>query len=193
MKVSCGAPPRIARWILRWITPAAERDAVEGDLVESFELRATRNGDAEARRWFRREVVRSLPPLALCTFLESGVVRWPVGILLGILLTTFAPDALGDAVGRWSSEGYAEVSRTFYFFLASGVAVVGGYWSARVAGIRRVASLSVIVAILYGPAFLAIARSPRPSPTDALAGTLVCAMAFAGGMLRLRRRPELAS
>jgi len=41
--------------------PAAQRDAVLGDAEEEFRRRVGRDGEAAARRWYRRQAVRSVP------------------------------------------------------------------------------------------------------------------------------------
>jgi hypothetical protein len=41
--------------------PPAQRDAVLGDAEEEFRRRVERHGAAEARRWYRRQVLRSVP------------------------------------------------------------------------------------------------------------------------------------
>ena len=55
-----GAPRTWAR-MLAWLMPPAQRDAAAGDAEEEFRRRVERDGVAEARRWYRRQVVRSVP------------------------------------------------------------------------------------------------------------------------------------
>ncbi len=56
-------PP--ARWtaLLRWLTPAADRDAVLGDLLEGYARRHATDGRRAAQRWCRAQVLASLGPL----------------------------------------------------------------------------------------------------------------------------------
>jgi predicted permease len=56
-----GKAPRTWEWLLEWLMPPAQRDAVLGDAEEEYRRRARRDGVAEARRWYRRQVVRSVP------------------------------------------------------------------------------------------------------------------------------------
>jgi putative ABC transport system permease protein len=56
-----GAPLAWER-VLGWLMPPAQRDAGLGDAEEEFRLRVGRDGESEARRWYRRQVVRSVPP-----------------------------------------------------------------------------------------------------------------------------------
>jgi predicted permease len=66
--------PRTWERLLGWLMPAAQRDAVLGDAAEEFGRRAGRDGVADARRWYRRQVVRSVP---------SAVVRGVVALNTG--------------------------------------------------------------------------------------------------------------
>lgn len=53
-------PPRWAEWFVALAAGAREREHVVGDLREEFVARAESEGDAEARRWYRGQVARSL-------------------------------------------------------------------------------------------------------------------------------------
>jgi predicted permease len=43
------------RWLLRWLVSDADRQAIEHDLAELYEVRRQQDGDRAARRWLRRE------------------------------------------------------------------------------------------------------------------------------------------
>jgi len=56
------APPRLARRLLAWVLPHAHRAVVLTDLDEEFAARASTGASAaDASRWYRRQVLRSLP------------------------------------------------------------------------------------------------------------------------------------
>lgn len=55
-----GVPRSWANWFAR-LMPREQRDAAVGDAEEEFRRRAARDGVASARRWYRRQVVRSVP------------------------------------------------------------------------------------------------------------------------------------
>jgi predicted permease len=55
--------PRIAHWTLRIAAPAGDRDAILSDLEEEAAARADSYGIADARRWSRRQALRSAAPL----------------------------------------------------------------------------------------------------------------------------------
>ena len=54
-------PPRLALWVIEHATPARDRDAVVGDVIEDFHL-LSETDPAAARRWCRRQALRSLVP-----------------------------------------------------------------------------------------------------------------------------------
>lgn len=56
-----GVQPRTWERVLGWLMPSSQRDAALGDAEEEFRRRVERDGVAEARRWYRRQVVRSVP------------------------------------------------------------------------------------------------------------------------------------
>jgi predicted permease len=55
-------PPRLAGWLLERSLRPADREVVAGDLAEEFAMRAARDGVGGARRWYRRQVRRSIGP-----------------------------------------------------------------------------------------------------------------------------------
>jgi hypothetical protein len=50
------ASPRFARRVLSAVAPRREARVIEGELQEDFLLRVGRDGEASARRWYRRQV-----------------------------------------------------------------------------------------------------------------------------------------
>ncbi|HVS14544.1 MAG TPA: ADOP family duplicated permease [Thermoanaerobaculia bacterium] len=56
-----GHPPRLASTLLRLSAPAAERDAMLGDLEEEHALRARRQGSRVAAHWYWSQTLASLP------------------------------------------------------------------------------------------------------------------------------------
>ena len=58
-------PWRVAWWIIKPIVPEDYREVFIGDLLEEYEIILEEKGLAEARRWFRGQVLLSIPPLLL--------------------------------------------------------------------------------------------------------------------------------
>jgi hypothetical protein len=63
------------------------RDAVIGDLTEEFQVRAERDGERVARRWYYAEALRSAPALARSW--ARGVRGREIAQLAGLALTAF--------------------------------------------------------------------------------------------------------
>ncbi|MEX2272784.1 MAG: ADOP family duplicated permease [Vicinamibacterales bacterium] len=55
------SPPRLALWIIERATPPRDRDAVVGDVIEDYR-RLSETNPAAARRWCRRQALRSVVP-----------------------------------------------------------------------------------------------------------------------------------
>ncbi|MFC2156997.1 ABC transporter permease [Acidobacteriota bacterium] len=73
------APPRMALWLLKKILRSGDFDFASGDLIETFEILVENEGINEARRWFRKEVVKSLPD-----FLRN-TLHWRVFMILNYI------------------------------------------------------------------------------------------------------------
>ena len=67
-------PPRFATWLARLCLPGVDADAVLGDLDETYAALYRRYGQRAARRWYRRQVFRSVPHLASRTCYWSLVM-----------------------------------------------------------------------------------------------------------------------
>jgi len=67
-------PPCFATWLARLCLPGVDADAVLGDLEETYAALHRRYGQRAARRWYRRQVLRSMPRLILRTLYWSLVM-----------------------------------------------------------------------------------------------------------------------
>ena len=54
-------PGWVALWMIMWVVPKTDRDEFVGDLVEEYEIILKERGRTEAMRWFRGQVLRSIP------------------------------------------------------------------------------------------------------------------------------------
>jgi hypothetical protein len=81
-------PPRTVEALLEALGADTQyRDAVLGDLAEEFASRAERDGEDNARGWYRHEAMRAVPHL-----LRSGwhrARRRGIGHLLGVMITAY--------------------------------------------------------------------------------------------------------
>src|SRR5690606_7870371 len=87
-RTSVASPPRLAALLLEGLAGEGELgDDVMGDLAEEFAHRAEHDGTGAARRWYRREALRS------ASHLFAGRVRAlrakDVAHLLGVALSSY--------------------------------------------------------------------------------------------------------
>jgi hypothetical protein len=57
-------PPRLPRWLLGVLVSGADRALFLGDIDEEFASRAESRGIRAARRWYWRQLMSSIAPLA---------------------------------------------------------------------------------------------------------------------------------
>jgi hypothetical protein len=93
-------PPRSASWLLRLFAPSGHEKYILGDLLEEFSLLASKSGVAFARRWYRRQVVKTAVHFFGVAF---RLAPWSTtaAVLGGLLLYRFVsglPDKLLSAV-----------------------------------------------------------------------------------------------
>ena len=55
-------PPVIWERLLSWLLPPDQREAAAGDALEELATRAAADGEAAARAWYRKQVLRSIAP-----------------------------------------------------------------------------------------------------------------------------------
>jgi hypothetical protein len=129
--------PTLATWLLHYVLPPEDRDAMLGDLVEEYALRASASS-AAATHWYWSQVYRSIPAvlstrirrdnwpltvlIALGVYVLVGIFNRVGGLLverlLGARVPTFAPSgvivgltaiALGGYVAAWIRRGVTPV------------------------------------------------------------------------------------
>jgi xanthosine utilization system XapX-like protein len=64
-------PPRLGAWFLILLSPGEESNLIIGDLSEEYFERAAQTGRSAARRWYWRQIFKSLPHLAGAAFRAS--------------------------------------------------------------------------------------------------------------------------
>jgi len=67
-------PPRFASWLLDYFSRQGATSYYVGDFEEAFQAIAEQGGSAKAKRWYRRQVVRSLPGLVLNSIYWSAAM-----------------------------------------------------------------------------------------------------------------------
>jgi hypothetical protein len=92
-------PPLIAVWLISLFALAEEQESILGDLLEEFSLLASKSGVPAARKWYWRQMIKTVPQLAglalrsapwmtFTTAVGGLVLRFLVGRLVGYV--TFA-------------------------------------------------------------------------------------------------------
>jgi hypothetical protein len=102
---------------------------------------------------------------------DTPSVRWPLGLATGILVTSFAHDAVVGILAFVISVPGSDVPLAIHVALAGLLAVLGCCAASRIAGARRRRGSAVVVLVLYGPAVIGLLRNP-PSAMASLPSLL---------------------
>jgi hypothetical protein len=81
-------PSRIGVWLVNLFTPAEQAESIVGDLLEEYSDLATKSGVAFARRWYRRQTVKTVAHLVVAGFRDHP---WSMAaaVMAGFLLLRF--------------------------------------------------------------------------------------------------------
>jgi hypothetical protein len=148
------SPPAFACWLLASVVPAPYREAMLGDLIEEYTLRAESASPAAASRWFWSQACRSVPSMVWSSlrsrdWLISMSIAMGVYIIMGTL--KFAADL--------TISKFAAPQQTTYVILAPIVFLattsIGGCVAAR---IRRGATIFLALIVMITVAVLIAAK-----------------------------------
>lgn len=122
-------------------------DAILGDLEELRAERAAERGRGAARRWYWRELARSVPAL-----LHRRLRQAPVKIMLSVLLGLLAAGAVHTVITLAMSPLQAVAGPAAAFFLGpiAGHLIGGAVAGALIARVNRVAPLAAALWIIPG-------------------------------------------
>lgn len=199
-------PPSIERLLTSLGAEPRYREAVLGDLAEEFAIRVEEQGVRVARRWYRREALRTAPHL-LASWLRHltapDVVRLCVAVTVGgvaHLLLSLAipaaivmslgvrPDSFGIIAAAWRDVlSETVVLKWTGILLLRALPLVAGFIAASVnprARVPAALTLMVIDSVMIGYDY-AVATHSAPHPIAvALMLLLSLAMIVLGGALR---------
>ena len=148
--MSRNSPPPFACWLVQSVLPARYSEAMLGDLIEEYTLRAESTSPLSASRWFWSQACRSVPSMLWSSlrsrdWLISMSVAVGVYIIMGML--KFAAD--------WTISKLVAPGQTTYVVLAPVVflttSAIGGCVAAR---IRRGATMLLALIVLITVAVL---------------------------------------
>jgi hypothetical protein len=136
----------LAELVLAGLVAEADEDEVLGDLAEGRALCAAAQGERPARRWYRRQVLRTLPPLFWHGLKTRPwfVVLGAVGALTVAVLVELGVELIGSSDGRWPQPRDVLVGTIWRGAALLFTGVLGGAFAAWLArGARLVSVISV--------------------------------------------------
>jgi hypothetical protein len=192
-------PPHSASWLLNLFIPPDEEESIMGDLLEEFSLLASKSGVAFARRWYRRQAVKTIVHLFSTAF---RVAPWSTtaAVLGGLLLYRFAsglPDRLLSAVTDKYLFYWSAHFQTYLWMLRGMLAahlILGMFVGCMVAlvakGREMVATMTLVLVpcALIGTAWVWVAMH-RPMDVAWMLWSCAdpCAVVLGGAIIRMLR------
>ena len=127
-------PPIIVAWLTALFVPAQEAETIIGDLQEEFSTLASNAGVAFARRWYRRQSIRTIAAFVCAGFRTAP---WSTGaaVALGFSLLTlprFLQPTLTAVLDRYD---VYEHHAGFYIFSLSWGILMGHVFVAALVGV----------------------------------------------------------
>ena len=167
--------------VLAGLVAEADEDEVLGDLAEGRALFAAAQGEGPARRWYRRQVLRTLPPLVL-----HGLKTRPWFVVLGALgaLTVTALVEWGVELGGSHDGGLSleprdvlveTIWRGALLLFAGAVGGAVAAWLARGARLVSVVSVAAFWSlwawagpfyVVFGPGVLVSGSASQPGVAE---------------------------
>src|SRR5262245_24255771 len=155
--MSAHEPPRLATWLVDVLAPRDRREQILGDLHEEF---LQRSHSPDARRWYRRQSLRTAAHLAIEPFrsrplstLALAYVGWILVIYVGVAFSFVATRIV------LAAPGYQYVTASLFWRAVDLVPWVAGGWIlGRMASDRPVQVAMTTSAILYLALYLRAAR-----------------------------------
>ena len=182
------SPSPMATWLLERVLPERDREAILGDLIEEYELRARSTTRWIVSRWYWGQVCRSIPRMVWGSVSRG---RWlpTLGVAMGAYIAAGALELAGTVVISKLLTPDAPVFTVISLAVGLTTMVIGGYfatWIRPGAGTVMAGIVMIAVAVLmmtmsgraplwYGLAFLVF------GPLAALAGGTLCRGRRTGG------------
>ncbi|HVE77551.1 MAG TPA: permease prefix domain 2-containing transporter [Gemmatimonadaceae bacterium] len=191
------APPPIAELVLTgFVADRDTRDAVLGDLAEEHAVRCAESGAAAAARWYWRQTIASLPPLAGASLRRAragGWARVAIAVVAGYAALVVLGLAGDAGLGRLTSRVGAPADewwRLMASLALGGAGAVSGGWVAAAVGRRApLASAAALGAACVAINLTALFAGASSGPLWYWLsfGVYVLPGTVAGGLLRLRQ------
>ena len=182
------SPSSLATWLLEHVLPERDQEAILGDLIEEYELRARSTPLQMVSRWYWGQVCRSIPRMVWASVSRG---RWlpTLGVAMGAYIAAGALEfAATVAISKLLTPD-APVYTVISLVVGLTTMVIGGYfatWIRPGAGTVMAGIVMIVVAVLmmtmrdsaplwYGLAFLVA------GPLAVLAGETLCRGRRTGG------------
>ena len=179
--VSHHSPSPMGTWLLERVLPERHQEAILGDLIEEYELRARSAGPRMASRWYWGQVCRSISQMAWGSVSRG---RWlaTLGVAMGAYIAAGALELAGTtAISRLLTPD-APFSTVIDLVVGLTTMAIGGYfatWIRPGAATVMAGIVMIVVAVLmmtmsgsaplwYGVAFLVV------GPLATLTGGTLC-------------------
>jgi hypothetical protein len=171
----------MATWLLERVLPERDQEAILGDLIEEYELRARSTTPRMVSRWYRGQVCRSISQMAWGSVSRG---RWlpTLGVAMGAYIAAGALEFAGTMAISKLLTPDPPFSTVIDLVVGLTTMVTGGYFAAWIrpgAATVMAGIVMIVVAVLmmtmsgsaplwYGVAFLVV------GPLATLAGGTLC-------------------
>jgi hypothetical protein len=159
--MSRSSPPTFACWLLETVVPTPYREAILGDLIEEYTLRAESTSRFTASRWFWSQTCRSIPSIVWSS-LRSRDCLISISIAVGVYIFMGTLKLAAD----WMISKWVAPQPTTYVVLAPVLfltaSAIGGCVAAR---IRRGATIFLALIVMITVAvsiYLKVCTIPVP-------------------------------
>lgn len=122
------SPAPMATWLVERVLPERDREAIVGDLIEEYELRARSTAPWMVSRWYWGQVCRSIPRIVWGSVSRG---RWlpTLGVALGAYIAAGALEFAGTVAISKLLAPAAPVFTVISLVVGLATMVIGGYFA----------------------------------------------------------------
>jgi hypothetical protein len=149
------APPRLASWLLDLFTAPSQSEEILGDLLEEFTTAVSTTGSRGARRWYWRQVIKTVAHLASAEFRTSPATIIATafgGYLLLMCAVQLADLATGKFLGKFQVYYYVSPRFVWWIYAVAVERVICpmfvGWIATAISKRREMATATLLSAIL---------------------------------------------
>jgi hypothetical protein len=138
------SPPAFACWFLESVIPVPYREAMLGDLIEEYTLRAESASSLAASRWFWGQACRSVPSMVWSALRSRDwliSISTAIGVYIVMRMLEFAADSTISRLVAPRPMTYVVLAPVVFLTITS----IGGWVAAR---IRRGATIFLALIVM---------------------------------------------